>query len=118
VYSPQVCYWRSLESEKLQPTSLYCWMNTADFKRQIDAVAGQTDMAPYVSLQDQRRIKVPTFPDSQHEIALCLTPLLSKQSLNRAESRTLVTLRDTLLPKLLSGEIRLKDAEKTVGAAI
>ena len=30
------------------------------------------------------------------------------------ESRTLAALRDTLLPKLLSGEIRLKQAEKAV----
>ena len=32
------------------------------------------------------------------------------------ESRTLAALRDLLLPKLISGEIRLRDAEKTVEA--
>ena len=32
------------------------------------------------------------------------------------ESRTLTSLRDTLLPKLVSGEIRLRDVEKFVGA--
>ncbi len=32
--------------------------------------------------------------------------------LREAESRTLAVLRDTLLPKLISGEIRLKDAER------
>lgn len=111
VYSPQVCYWRSLDPQTLQPIVLYCWMNTADFKRQIDAVAGQTDMAPYVSLQDQRRFKVPRFSDSQHEIALCLAPLVAKQSLNTVESRSLVTLRDAVLPKLISGEIRVNDGE-------
>lgn len=31
---------------------------------------------------------------------------------NEKESRTLASIRDTLLPKLLSGEIRIKDAEK------
>jgi len=31
-----------------------------------------------------------------------------------AESRTLTQLRDTLLPKLMSGEIRVRDAEKVV----
>jgi type I restriction enzyme S subunit len=30
------------------------------------------------------------------------------------ESRTLATIRDALLPKLISGEIRIKDAEKMV----
>jgi type I restriction enzyme S subunit len=33
------------------------------------------------------------------------------------ESRTLAALRDTLLPKLISGELRVKDAEKFIGRA-
>jgi hypothetical protein len=33
--------------------------------------------------------------------------LLGQAKANRTESRTLATLRDTLLPKLLSGEIKL-----------
>jgi type I restriction enzyme S subunit len=31
---------------------------------------------------------------------------------SRSESRTLAALRDALLPKLISGEIRVKDAER------
>jgi hypothetical protein len=31
-----------------------------------------------------------------------------------SESRTLAALRDTLLPKLISGELRVKDAERFV----
>jgi type I restriction enzyme S subunit len=31
---------------------------------------------------------------------------------NDDESHTLATMRDALLPKLLSGEIRVKDAER------
>jgi len=34
------------------------------------------------------------------------------------ESQTLATLRDTLLPKLLSGELRVGQAEKEVGAML
>ncbi len=34
------------------------------------------------------------------------------------ESRSLSVLRDTLLPKLISGEIRLREAEKLVEAAL
>ena len=34
------------------------------------------------------------------------------------ENQTLAELRDTLLPKLISGEIRLKDAEREVEAAV
>ena len=36
---------------------------------------------------------------------------------NRSEAATLAALRDTLLPKLISGEIRVGDAEKVVESA-
>jgi len=41
-------------------------------------------------------------------------PLYARISANVQESRTLSTLRDTLLPKLLSGEIRVPEAEDAV----
>ena len=48
-----------------------------------------------------------------------LTDRFWKQhSANERESRTLAALRDTLLPKLLSGELRVKQAEKQVEAKI
>jgi type I restriction enzyme S subunit len=34
------------------------------------------------------------------------------------ETRNLATIRDTLLPKLISGEIRVKDAERFVEANV
>ncbi len=42
-------------------------------------------------------------------------PLDDEVELKEVESRTLAALRDALLPKLISGEIRVKDAEKIVG---
>jgi type I restriction enzyme, S subunit len=39
-------------------------------------------------------------------------PLLGKSLVLRTESRSLSTTRDALLPKLISGEIRIPDAEK------
>ena len=44
-------------------------------------------------------------------------PLDEKVRLNEQENKTLATLRDTLLPKLISGEVRVPDAEKIVGEA-
>jgi hypothetical protein len=43
-------------------------------------------------------------------------PLVERAVKNDLESRTLAQTRDLLLPKLMSGEIRLKDAEKAVEA--
>ncbi len=45
-------------------------------------------------------------------------PLYGRKAQLSAESRTLVALRDTLLPKLLSGELRVPDAERAVEAAL
>lgn len=42
-------------------------------------------------------------------------PMLSKIGILECESRTLAALRDTLLPKLISGELRIPDAERIVG---
>ncbi len=44
--------------------------------------------------------------------------LLDRSLECRRESRTLAALRDTLLPKLISGEMRLKDAKSVIGTAL
>jgi type I restriction enzyme S subunit len=110
VYSPQVCYWRSMNHDLLNPLVLYCWMQSKEFKAQVDAVAGQTDMAPYVSLRDQREMNVPVFPASQQLLARNLSSILWRKDLAVEESTVLTSLRDTLLPRLLTGELPLKNA--------
>ncbi|HVX10273.1 MAG TPA: restriction endonuclease subunit S [Pirellulales bacterium] len=45
-------------------------------------------------------------------------PLFLKVEAERKESRTLAALRDTLLPKLISGELRVPDAERIVGMVV
>jgi type I restriction enzyme S subunit len=47
-----------------------------------------------------------------------LEPLFSQADTNLGESNSLTTLRDALLPKLLSGEIRVQDAERRIEEAI
>ncbi|MGQ3673886.1 restriction endonuclease subunit S [Xanthobacter sp. TB0136] len=44
-------------------------------------------------------------------------PLFERQIANDLEARTLAATRDFLLPKLMSGEVRVRDAEKLVGEA-
>ncbi|TWT66715.1 EcoKI restriction-modification system protein HsdS [Posidoniimonas polymericola] len=45
-------------------------------------------------------------------------PIYSRIQANLRESRTLTCTRDTLLPKLLSGELRVGDAERAVGEVV
>ena len=109
VYSPQVCFWRSVAPQVLNPHVLYQWMKHGDFMRQVNRVSTQTDMAPYVSLQDQRRMVIELPPwQEQKELAKQLKPIDDQIAANAEQSRTLAILRDTLLTKLLSGELSLR----------
>lgn len=47
--------------------------------------------------------------------AQCVSPWLEKIAKNERQSRTLAQLRDALLPRLISGELRVKDAERFLG---
>jgi type I restriction enzyme S subunit len=49
-------------------------------------------------------------PDLTRQVA----PLITRILANANQSRTLATLRDTLLPKLLSGELSVADATDTI----
>ncbi|WP_175751573.1 restriction endonuclease subunit S [Burkholderia anthina] len=44
--------------------------------------------------------------------------LLDSIEQNKRDSLSLVSMRDALLPKLISGELRIKDAERIVGVAL
>jgi type I restriction enzyme S subunit len=90
VYSPQLCFWRVLDLERLHPRWLYYWMHSREFFVQFSGVAGQTDMADYVSLRDQRRmhIRVPSLGE-QKAIAGVLGALDDKIELNRRMNETL-----------------------------
>ena len=46
-----------------------------------------------------------------------LLPIIDRITQSRVESRTLAVLRDALLPKLISGELRVPQAERLVAAA-
>lgn len=48
------------------------------------------------------------------EFQQVVSPLTTKIRANTEQSRTLAELRDTLLPKLISGEIRVREAEERV----
>ncbi|MEM7747202.1 MAG: restriction endonuclease subunit S [Pseudomonadota bacterium] len=61
-------------------------------------------------------IAVPQMDVAQHFDAMT-KPIFESMKAHDLESQTLAALRDLLLPKLMSGEIRIKDAEKLAGEA-
>ncbi|MCC7111054.1 MAG: restriction endonuclease subunit S [Deltaproteobacteria bacterium] len=97
VYSPQLCFWRSLRPSELDPAYLFVWMRGGGFGRQVDAVKGQTDMADYVSLRDQRAMVVDLPPiGEQRRIARIIGALDDKIELNRRMNETLEAMARAL----------------------
>lgn len=118
VYSPQLCFWRSLDRDTVDPRYLCFWMQSRDFLDQVAAVKGQTDMADYVSLSDQRKMKI-SLPsiDEQRSIGKALDALARKIDSNRAENAVLQELCSTMLVDLLAGDATLdSDGIRTEGA--
>lgn len=68
---------------------------------------------PFVSQEDARNVLILKPSENLgNEFGNIVRPLLEKSNLISVENVTLASLRDALLPKLISGEIRVKDAEK------
>ncbi len=97
VYSPQLCFWRSLNPDFIDPRYLYYWMLGPEFYVQFKGVSGQTDMAEYVSLTDQRRMRITIpKPAEQQAIAHILGTLDDKIELNRKMNETLEAMARAL----------------------
>lgn len=60
------------------------------------------------------KVVVPNEPKIFEAFHKLCAPLFEQAEASRAQSRTLATLRDTLLPKLLSGQLRAKGASTLV----
>jgi type I restriction enzyme, S subunit len=97
VYSPHLSYWRSRRPDQLLPRFLRYWARGPEFLEQLEGMKTSTDMAPYLSLTDQRRLKITLpSPSSQRAIASTLTAMDDKIELNRRMNRSLEALASAL----------------------
>ena len=98
VFAPQVCYWRSLDTDQLEPRFLFYLLTSAEFQANLDAVKTHGSMAAdYVSMTDQRDFRL-TFPPirEQKAIAAVLGALDDKIDLNRRMNATLEAMARAL----------------------
>jgi len=87
-------------------------------RREFDVFESEGTVFGSLSKKDFHRLRVPALPTPEvarfEELA---APLDQRIELNERESRTLAALRDALLPKLISGELRIRDAERAAEPA-
>ena len=97
VYSPHLSYWRSRNTDKLTGGFLRYWSRGKEFTEQLAGMKASTDMAPYLSLTDQRRLSITLpSPDEQKAIARILGTLDDKIELNRRMNATLEAMARAL----------------------
>jgi type I restriction enzyme, S subunit len=90
---------------------LYCFMRGYDYY----SLASTSSIATAVNSDSIREISVLlASQELQRSFEKQVSPLLEKVRSQLEESRTLAAMRDLLLPKLMSGEIRLREAEKLI----
>lgn len=91
-------------------------LSSDEFVDYTDQTSTGTKM-PRTSWKTMRRFEIclPTEPVARAFQSLT-QPLIEQLSASIGESRTLAKIRDLLLPRLMSGEIRLSDAEKAIEA--
>ncbi len=97
VYSPHLSYWRSRNLNRIEGGFLRYWSRGPEFTEQLAGMKASTDMAPYLSLIDQKRLRItlPTIHD-QRSIARILGTLDDKIELNQRMSETLEAMARAL----------------------
>jgi type I restriction enzyme S subunit len=97
VCSPQTTFWRTLDERRLDRRYLYAYLRSPGFHAQLATRAGETDMAPYVSLTSQRGLRVGLPPiEVQRRTGQILSALDDRIELNRQMNRTLESIAGAL----------------------
>ena len=98
---------------------LFASLNNEWVRREMIKLVDVGTIMDALNVHAIRRIKVPEASESQLlEFSDVSTPLVYRAERAIRESDELTTLRDALLPALLSGRLRVRDAEKVVEGAL
>ena len=120
---PQVSSTEFLVFKPKQPVErgiLYCLFRDQSFKQMLEGMVTGTSKS-HQRISPSALLVQEIIYGSRNIFGAfeqLVSPILSQLLANRAESRTLAKTRDLLLPKLISGEIRLRDADKIAEQAL
>ena len=105
-------------SNKSTREFLYGYLGSKEFQNELEIRASGSVQKNFGPIHlNQMHLNVPNFKIIK-AYSDQVGVIIEKFLFNQKENKTLAELRDTLLPKLMSGEIRVKDAEHQVGEAV
>ena len=98
----------------------YCLARSTLFRQQIQGLVTGTSKSHQRAHLDAILNLTAILPSKPvaHAFEKIAAPVLERTLACRREFRSLAALRDTLLPKLVSGELRVSDAERFVAMAV
>lgn len=105
----------------LPPTEELRWWLLHEMRSRVEEMISLANGSTFLELSRKNFKAIPIRLASDQSIAefsRAVSPLHRRAAQATAESRTLATLRDTLLPQLMSGKLRVLDAEKIVEDAV
>lgn len=100
------------------PSYIYLWLRSTSGQNELHSRATGTTVLG-IRQSELLRCKVLCPPQKvQHEFESFVRPFLDKIIVNAEESTALSAIRDLLLPKLISGEIHIKETERLVEGVV
>ncbi|MGI5339806.1 restriction endonuclease subunit S [Streptomyces sp. CA-181903] len=105
VYSPHLSFWRTLDPCQIDARYLRYWAIGPEMADQLASMAHGTDMAPYLSLSDQKRLRI-SLPEisQQRAIGAILGALDDKIAVNERLAAAVDDLAAALFEDLLTAD--------------
>ena len=102
----------TVDKSKIYPLFLYRQFQTSDFFNFINRIESETSVRPNMKINYLLgyEFECPKI-DKQKELIELLIPLMNLIEHNSHQNNRLIQLRDTLLPKLMSGEIDVSNVD-------
>jgi type I restriction enzyme S subunit len=92
---------------------IYCTFNSPDFILRLQQLVTGTSNSHQRIKPDQVELMYCVVPPKEiaSQFELTMRPIFDRVHANREQVHTLASLRDTLLPRLISGQLRLPEAQ-------
>lgn len=102
----------TVNTSNVLPLYLFRQFQMKDFSNYIARIESETSVRPNMKINYLLKYEFVLPPiTKQNEIIALLTPMLNQQNKLIVENKHLKALRDTLLPKLMSGELDVSNIE-------